>query len=318
MIKKITLLLFSLLFSISCTIDYDIKEFSMNEAEQIIVNSYLNPFKPIRIDLYQLQNVNKKYICSGLSGCHIILKEDETILFNDICPDSIFKMDYFPKAGSEYAIEISYKDLHTVKAKTFVPEAIECNAEFILSKRDRGGWESWEQIVKLESFKIPRNEMTCLWITSCQLYENGAESQYNELYTKNVFVDNLNSVSGMDIKNEFVGSVYYSGFLRIKNKNMPNLQELLFTPDDAPYIIEDDEPDSEPIKIRVKLITSSPEYDRYNKSLFEQKNMIIDVDFSAIVYQPLSVYSNIENGLGIFAGYNEANYIFDLPEETNY
>lgn len=74
-------------------------------------------------------------------------------------------------------------------------------------------------------------------------------------------------------------------------------------------------PDSRQKSIMVKLITASAEYDQYNKTLFEQKSMIVyDNDISSIFYQPKSVYCNIENGLGIFAGMSEVDYICELAK----
>jgi hypothetical protein len=35
----------------------------------------------------------------------------------------------------------------------------------------------------------------------------------------------------------------------------------------------------------------------------------------SIVYQPSTVYSNIRNGMGIFAGVSESNYYLDIKNE---
>ena len=50
-----------------------------------------------------------------------------------------------------------------------------------------------------------------------------------------------------------------------------------------------------------KLCTISEEYYLYGKSYTEQHNSI---DFSMFV-EPVSVFSNINNGEGIFAGYGQ-------------
>ena len=305
--------LLPIFFAVSCTIDYNIGESSVYEQERIIVNSYLNPSNEIRIHIHKLHIINNNYTSTGLSEYHIVLKENETILYDGIYPDSIFVIDYFPRVGCEYSIKVSYKGLTTVQAKTSIPEAIHSASSFSTGMYF---WETWEHVVKLESFTVPNNEMVCLWITAYQMDEKAKKVQYNELYTKNVFVDKVNSVAGMDVKNETVGSIYHEGFLRIKNNNIPNLEELLFTPEYPPPIEDDEEGYSTATKIQIKLITASPEYDRYNKSNYEQKKMIIYDDFAALLYKPLSVYSNIENGLGIFAGFNEVDYMFDLPEKN--
>jgi sRNA-binding regulator protein Hfq len=72
-------------------------------------------------------------------------------------------------------------------------------------------------------------------------------------------------------------------------------------------------PDADMNGVQIKVTTAGREYDQYCRTLYQQKSMIIyDDDISAIVYQPISVYSNIKNGLGIFAGINEVNFYFDI------
>jgi hypothetical protein len=70
-------------------------------------------------------------------------------------------------------------------------------------------------------------------------------------------------------------------------------------------------------KMKVNVITASIEYDQYCKSFYEQHNASIMNGDLASVFQPKNVYSNVENGLGIFAGINETNYLLDLPPKTD-
>ena len=45
--------------------------------------------------------------------------------------------------------------------------------------------------------------------------------------------------------------------------------------------------------------------------------IVYDEDISSIFYQPKSVYSNIENGTGIFAGISKTFFVFDYPVYKN-
>jgi hypothetical protein len=262
-----------------------------------------------------LQNKNNQYSYTGLEGTHIIIKEEQNILYDDICYDSIFIMDYFPVVNAAYTIEISCNNLKTVKAYTRIPPAIKCKSHFTSGAYY---WQDSEYKMKLDSFEIPQMENVCLWITSYQIFQNNEEVQYNELYTKNPLVDKTNSVAGMGVKNEAVGSIYHNGFLRVKNKNLSFLDELVFTPNYV-YVLDNmpDESFSPQTKIKIKIITASPEYDQFSKSLYEQKSMIVsNGDISSVFFQPKTVYSNIENGMGIFAGMNEVDVLFDIPAEN--
>ena len=300
----------SFLFN-SCAVDYDMDQSSINEAERLVINSFLSPFKPIRVDLYKLQKDQNKYSCIGVVGAHIILKENETTLYDDIYSESIFTLNYFPVAGATYSIEVSYEDLASAKATTNIPKAIRCTGEFSYGKY----WDISSFLIKLNDFIVPPNNRASLWITAYQELEDGETVQYNEIYVNNVFIDKTNSCGGMDAVNDSVGSIYYESFLRIKNTNIHKMDELIFTPVKAYYFGEDYLFDQE--KIKVKLITAGPEYDQYCKNLYEQKNRIIhEEDISSVFYQPSPVYCNIENGLGLFAGMNEIDYYFDYPVKT--
>jgi hypothetical protein len=301
-----------LLLFMSCAVDYDMEQSSVNESERLVVNGLLSPIKPIQVHLYKLQKGQQGYSCIGIIGAHITLKENETILFDGFSSDSVFTINYLPVAGAAYSLEVSYENLPTVTAKTNIPKAIHCTARFTHGIY----WDTRLYLIKLNDFDIPQNSQASLWLTAYELYEDGGIVQYNELYANNVFIDKTNSVGGMDVVNDSVGSIYYESFLRIKNTNTSKMEDLLFTPTKS-YLFGE-EYSSEQKKIQVKLIAASPEYDQYHKSLYEQKSMIInDDDITSVFYQPNAVYCNIENGLGIFAGMNEVDYVFDLPDETD-
>jgi len=155
---------------------------------------------------------------------------------------------------------------------------------------------------------------------------------YN-LYASNVFLDPINRTNGMEVKDKDVGSSVFEHFMRIKNRNLPHLNNLIFVslmPPDGyyePFEIDYNDPWSywdhewtwiayDDYYYLVKLVTAGPDYDMYYRTYYQQTSyMVYDDDISAMFYQPVQVYSNINGGLGIFAGLNESNYTFDVPEE---
>jgi hypothetical protein len=57
--------------------------------------------------------------------------------------------------------------------------------------------------------------------------------------------------------------------------------------------------------------TASEEYDRYLKSVFEKVDAHIVEDDPTQWFEQVRIYSNIENGLGIFGAYNQISYYRD-------
>jgi hypothetical protein len=98
----------------------------------------------------------------------------------------------------------------------------------------------------------------------------------------------------MPLLHEEVGSLYFENFMRIRAGNIPQLDTLAFA--EAGRLI--------------RVITAGPDYDRYTRTAYEQSlyhTSMTDgsADVNAMFYQPVQIYSNINGGLGIFAGINE-------------
>lgn len=294
----------------SCVYDYELADSAINEKDYLVINSILNSDRTIVVYFYKTQKTDTGYVCETIQNLHVILKEDDTILFEGIVDDTVLRISTYPKTGSLYSIRVKDGGTEELSASTRIPEVIDCNVSMSFG----ASAYNWRDCLTfLKDFPISFENKVSLWITAYKVFENNELVQYNELYANNLLIDVLNRSEGMDVLNPVVGSLYYDGFLRVKNSNLSRLGELIFTPTHA-YYYGSSEPDSEQVGIRIKLITASPEYDQYCTTLFKQKAMIIyDDDLSAIVYQPTQVYSNIKNGLGIFAGMSETNYYYTLP-----
>ncbi|MDR3140875.1 MAG: DUF4249 domain-containing protein [Tannerellaceae bacterium] len=311
---KISLVFISFFFILinSCSVDYDFDETTSNEPELIIVNSLLQPSEPISVKLHKLERTGGKYTYKGLRGAKVIVKEDQAILCDAVCNDSVVTLDYHPKADATYSIEVSYDNLKTARASTHVPPPITfaCGLEAVCD--DVYKYDT-SYVITVKPLKIPPAPQIALWITAYRFFEGGQEIQYNELYANNALIDKRNSVAGMAAKNNVTGSIYYNGFLRVKNKNLPLADEIKFTPHFV-YVKNITDPEANQTSIKITLITAGPEYDQFQKTLYDQKTMIVyEDDISSVFYQPKTVYSNIENGLGLFAAINEASQLIDLP-----
>lgn len=299
----------SILLLNGCAVDYAINDLSSGNAKQIIVNGYLVAEQPITIHLYHNEGV-KDGIVKGLTQSHLLLKENGQVLFDGICNDSLFTLDHHAKVGAEYEIEVSATGYETVTATTTIPYPIVCKAEFNAGDDD---YSMRDDLVILSNFSYNSFANPSLWIISHRISEEDEVEQYNEIYADNVFVDKTNSFGGMGAPNDVVGGIYHEGYLRVKSKYVQHITDIVFTPTHVSYwgVEGMSSPQN---RIRVELIAASPEFDKYNKSLYQQKSMIVyDEDISSIFYQPKSVYSNIENGNGIFAGISKTSFVFDYP-----
>ena len=307
--KRLILGVLSMVLLYACSVDYTIEDISSGIAKQIIINGYLVAEQPVAIHLYHHEGEKDNKV-KGLMQAHLILKEDGQVLYDGICSDSLFTLDHLPKAGAKYELEASAIGYETVKATTTIPYPIVCKADFNAGDDD---YSMRDDLVTLSNFTYNPFANPALWIISQRISEVDEVEQYNEIYADNVFVDKTNSFGGMGAPNDVVGGMYHEGYLRVKSKYVQHLTDIVFTPTHASYwgVEGMSSPQN---RIRVELIAASPEFDKYNKSLYQQKSMIVyDEDISSIFYQPKSVYSNIENGTGIFAGISKTSFVFDYP-----
>jgi len=302
--NKFTIVWCCVFLLLSCAVEYDFEPSDVIEPDRLVVNSILNPLHPIEVSFYTTMKTDSGYIYQPVSNVQVVLKENDCILFDGICDSICLKSDYKPRVNAAYSIEVSLNGYEPVSASTIVPDSIVCEVR---------GEPTYESIMSLSDFRFPSGDIS-LWITSYMHYKSGKSKQYAELYASNFLIDKVNRQEGAYMY-EGMGSGYHDAFLRIKHTNLPKLDSIRFIPGLLGYDDHDSIGYEEKDFMAIKIITAEKEYDRYNRTFYEQKAMVIyDDDISAILYQPVSVYSNIKNGLGIFAGMSESNYYFKVIE----
>ncbi len=280
----------SVLYFSSCSVDYDPEIKTVNEC--IIVNACLQPDSLITVRLYANMTEDGKSKVLPLNGAHVLLKESESVLYNDLI-DSLLCLNVYPKSGEVYSIEVLHPDFPDITAETRIPLPIYCKVS------------PEEKLFNLSDFDFSESDVP-LWITTTALFSDRPPLQYGELYTNNLLVDNVNRNEGGFIMHDKVGSGYHDSFIRIKGKHLLELTNLLYYPMLSFSIIWDTFSG-----IEIRLIAASKEYDQYCKTYYELMSTPSGGDLSSILYQPVSVYSNIKGGLGIFAGKSEVVYFIE-------
>jgi len=315
-------LLFCFLMA-ACAVDYDMKSIDIDEPNRIVVNSFLTPEKPISVHFYTVNRTDEGFTYRTADNLHVKLTEDNHVLFDGLCADTILAIEHRPQAGARYRIEVSLTGYASVWAETTVPSPITCT-----TRAEPFGDDPYYTEMKyfLSGFAgVYEQENTSIYLLAYSLGDDDTILQCSNYYASNVLLDPINRTNGIEAKDQDVGSASYDYFMRVKNANIPYLNSLIFItymPDThIVYYDDDDGKHAEWVTVHVqnylvKLITAGPEYDMYHRTCYQQANYIVyDEDFTAILYQPFQVYSNINGGLGIFAGMNEANYYFDAPEK---
>lgn len=276
----------------SCTVDYN-PDVNQNDIQRhLIVNSYLSPQQTIKIEFYSTVTSNNTYPYKGQNNISILLKENGNVLYDGMCADSIFTLNYLPKAGCTYSITASVVGLSTIYAETKIPYPIACKINY----KPKYG------IITLQDFQ-QETENSSMWITANYMIRGTVSQKFDEYMTNAVLADAVNKSNDTFFANEILGTSYCDGFIRVKSTNLLKLDSLMFS-DTRPNL----KSSAGYTSIRVRLCAASTDYDQYNKTYYQQTATPAESDMNAMVYQPTHIYCNIKNGLGIFAGLNESFY----------
>ena len=69
--------------------------------------------------------------------------------------------------------------------------------------------------------------------------------------------------------------------------------------------------------IEIDIINASNEYDQYCRTYYQALSIPSSGDLSGMFFQPSTVYSNVNNGLGIFAGRSVTKYLFSITNQSD-
>ena len=207
-------LLLCLLVS-ACTIDYDV-DIPSSSINKLVLSACLETESPIICKFYTCKS-NDKY--DPAKEVNVTLKEDGQIIYQGIINQGELKLDYLPKAGKKYTILAQSDGFMEISAETKIPPLLTC----------KPGFDQEKSMVTLSDFSEKHNGNS-LWITASSLHEQDITVQYQELYSYNRLIDNVNREEGSYVNNNIAITGFYKSFIRIKKTNVPLLDELQFVP----------------------------------------------------------------------------------------
>lgn len=198
--------------------------------------------------------------------------------------DGYYKLsNYTPVAGATYKIEVSHAGFNTVNAQTYTPEIISIGSVDTFQTGDYMSYnikfpdnpsEANYYAITMEKISIYEDEFTG------ELYYN---SEYyfetSEIYTQNGYAD---------IDGAKSGSIFLFSDASFNGSQCSFTGKTYMHPESIDSVI-----------VVVGLHALSEDYFKYKLSL-EKYNETAGDPFA----QPVQVYSNIENGFGIFGAYS--------------
>ena len=296
MIRLLFITAFILLFT-SCISDFEPdKDFNTDSEIIPVLNSFLSPDSIIRIDLYWSKPLADTLAYNRITNSHIVLLENETEICDTVwVKDASLVLNHFPTEGLTYTITVEIPGKEPLIAQTTIPERI--SAE--LSVEPEPG--SYLNLDHCLQFTDENSDKFSVWIVVLAYDTNNAVVQSQFIYSDILVADNVNKYANPD---NFYGIKYhyeFEGFIRFTKGILKKGDRLYYIP-----VINLNKPAID--HISTCIITASPEYDLYCRSAYLQISYDVEVK-TPLLYQPVHVFSNIKNGQGVFAGYNNNELI---------
>lgn len=267
----------------ACEVDYSFSEKELNP--RVVVNALITPQEPFAVRLHWSRSYSAENGFSPVTEAEICLYEDKTeVVRCPANPEGETQTTFQATAGRSYRLVVTVPGYGELSAQTTVPEAPTATVSFAFQK----GWYRHFDLEKLSTSP----DVKAIWIRGSRKYQDNDE-KINNFYTVSVFVDQVNGANDAYESDEKGSTVEFEQFLRIAYENCPAAIPLRF----SVFGGQDN-------RNNFRIITASDHYDRYMRSRYKQE---LNSDWGAQenpFIEQITVYSNIDNGLGVFAGYN--------------
>lgn len=205
----------------------------------------------------------------------------------------LWELKHTPISGSSYRLEVHFSDGRILKATTRMPANVGILVDSVGQDKDKyftqltANNPCW--IFTLGQNIYQRTDSIYLYPDQSFYLSEGVASDHP-------LADSFNQDLGLFEWNEQVTDPGYTRYLRLK-------------PGDSEQLL--------PIPFRLQSYfnfvffrTASPEYDQYLKTSLQRMIVCSDEDDPGIWFDEGVVFSNIENGVGIFGAYSDSYHFY--------
>ena len=313
-------------FSIQCTQDTELT--FPNAPEQLVLNGILHPDSVMRVYLTKsLPVVDSGNVFSTIEDATVSLYEDDVFLDYLTLDGNSYVMDYYPVAGRRYTVEVQARGYPIVMASDTIPQPASTAACY--KQQD---WYIYNPLAIQTTISDRVSEQNRYWLSllidqyelidfdmwvkcrqnnnydnnKCPRYDSSSviTTRLGHMVSYSVLPDIFNSI----VDNTSGGVREYNDYIRIDDASINGTAFALeFTGSDPLYdyqeLLELDSNQS----LTLQVVSASQAYDRYLKSsiIYYYNNEFFDEPNPFA--EPVKIYSNVQNGTGIFAAYNSVN-----------
>lgn len=294
----------------SCTKEI---RFKQDVTPHIIVNSLLNPDSLLVVDLWWSRNIDEGNDFRRVENASVTITENGIPILESVSSNEPVCFDYYPKENTEYGITVSYEGYADVCAHTFVPARPRVQWTFDYLS-EAGVWRRYRHY-DIEEASLPEGAEAAYLLVIRQFVTPleiaySKEPQTCRIWSETYFADTFNRTTENEDAVATGSTNRYFPVLRVARENADRAFPLHLAVEEGSIWLESDPEGSYYVYESnfAWFIAAGYDYDRYYKSLY-----LYDINANAdnpLAFEVYPIYSNIENGIGIFAGYSAAENYF--------
>ncbi|MDD2635341.1 MAG: DUF4249 domain-containing protein [Bacteroidales bacterium] len=292
-----------ILLSIACE---KVIEIDLEDAKiRIVANSIIEPDSIIRVNVTRSRHILDNAAIIPLSDAIVKLYETDNYIGTlSYTSSGNYEMNYYPEVGKEYRIEVSHNDFDDVFSKTIIPPVVELNYIDTVKSFNENGYEIYNFYTNLTD---PLGTNNYYYLSMKNRFKA-------EIYDQSIITyDTIYVGPDTTIVNIIYGGTYYED---IEESLYFSSDDLIFEgyhPGSNGQIFSDEIIDGKSYTLKTSVQhwsfyadTNTVIIELYaiNKELYQylisySKHNDASGDPFA---EPINVYTNIENGIGIFGG----------------
>lgn len=280
-------------------IDIDIPD----DEPRLVLNSFFNPDSTLSISLFQSMGILETGDFKAIDGAVVSVFDKDGAQITQLTDNGEGKYSslFVPQAGEEYRIEASKNGFSTIESSDMIPldSARIISIDLTLTESGFEGGGSGEYDIEFTIKDFAGSDFYEVQVFERSVYEFDGVRYENFgnrfLDSEDPVFDEFNS-SGLGLL--FGDALFDEGELKISVSAFLNLGNNC---EEAPECI------SEESFLIVRKVSES--YFNYNRTLRLQQ----DLEGNPFA-EPVSVFNNIKNGFGIFAGYRNSTFLLEAPE----
>ncbi len=276
------------------------------KERKLVINSILNPDSIVSVHVSKSMHILDKKNMAAIDDAGVKLYEDG-VFVNIIPPkfNGFYELDDFkPSPGKTYRIEVSAGAHDPVKAEDVIPWSVDIKS--IDTNRVKGEYNQG-YLRCFMKFNDPAGVSNYYMVRGRALMHFQDWDPQTDSIIQNYYMDDL-WISSQDPVIEEEGGLAFAGLIFSDNYFEGKTYNFSFS--FPVYHLYGAKPDDN-FEVYLYLYSLSADYYRYLKS-YELQAYAREDPFA----EPVTVYNNIENGFGIFAGFSVSSDTINIPYKS--